>query len=1015
MGNASSADKQKQSDAESEKMKKAEEETKTGNESNKRNNHEHEAMSEMTNVGGYSMLYSMASDDGKQNSHEIFEIKKENKEKAQPVENKEAPETYCKKELTPKSKNSIQTRTPTSKQEKIRPVDDINAEETNVGGYTMLYSIAPDDDQPKPPTTGETKIKPSPIAETEKTKQLGKSPCKADSMQKSKKSSKTLTPPSKQEKIRPVDDNNAEETNVGGYTMLYSIAPDDDQPKPPTTGETKIKPSPIAETEKTKQLGKSPSPDDDQPKPPTTGETKIKPSPIAETEKTKQLGKSPCKADSMQKSKKSSKTRTPDSKQEKIRPVDDNNAEETNVGGYTMLYSIAPDDDQPKPPTTGETKIKSSPTVETEKTKQLRKSPCKADSMQKSRKSSKSLTPPSKQEKIRPVDDINAEETNVGGYTMLYSIAPDDDQPKPPTTGETKIKPSPIAETEKTKQLGKSPCKADSMKKSRKSSKSLTPPLKQEKIRPVDDINAEETNVGGYTMLYSIAPDDDQPKPPTTGETKIKSSPTVETEKTKQLRKSPCKADSMQKSRKSSKSLTPPLKQEKIRPVDDINAEETNVGGYTMLYSIAPDDDQPKPFVPVDRKIETCQIANQVDSQGRIAKFPEKVVPTELPIMNDGNLHEVRASDQQVLYEIKTGKTNAGKYSVDKEEVVANAATGILDALAPAKLNDALECIHLEMDQKGAVAGNQIIESPHGLTVVAEPTGRRVMLMRNAERIDRTFPEWIDVSFNDKGKYKSYDLNQPLEIPMRQDGHEAYRVDSPITELGNITAMMLGRAMKFRKYLPYKIFVSPAFRCIQTCHGFLKSVEDPLLSMQIEPALFEWLGWYKTMPSWMEFSDLLKSNYKINSTYKPVVEASDMKLYLNESVVNCYQRSINAFRQILENNKKEGNILFVVHSTTIDAITRFLNGKNIGNVSQEMLKSVEKNFPYSSVLIYEELADNTWRLMPDALPSITYLDVSNSVNMDFLNRICIGLLRCILHLNVMALLKLIFYCHWYFL
>ncbi|KRX58055.1 Protein UBASH3A -like protein [Trichinella sp. T9] len=573
-----------------------------------------------------------------------------------------------------------------------------------------------------------------------------------------------------------------------------------------------------------------------------------------------------------------------------------------------------------------------------------------------------------------------SEMTNVGGYSMLYSMASDDGKQNSHEICEIKKENKEKAQPVENKEAPETYCKRELTPKSKNSIQTRTPTSKQEKIRPVDDINAEETNVGGYTMLYSIAPDDDQPKPPATGETKIKSSPTVETEKTKQLGKSPCKADSMQKSRKSSKSLTPPLKQEKIRPVDDINAEETNVGGYTMLYSIAPDDDQPKPFVPVDRKIETCQIANQVDSQGRIAKFPEKVVPTELPIMNDGNLHEVRASDQQVLYEIKTGKTNAGKYSVDKEGVVANAATGILDALAPAKLNDALECIHLEMDQKGAVAGNQIIESPHGLTVVAEPTGRRVMLMRNAERIDRTFPEWIDVSFNDKGKYKSYDLNQPLEIPMRQDGHEAYRVDSPITELGNITAMMLGRAMKFRKYLPYKIFVSPAFRCIQTCHGFLKSVEDPLLSMQIEPALFEWLGWYKTMPSWMEFSDLLKSNYKINSTYKPVVEASDMKLYLNESVVNCYQRSINAFRQILENNKKEGNILFVVHSTTIDAITRFLNGKNIGNVSQEMLKSVEKNFPYSSVLIYEELADNTWRLMPDALPSITYLDVSNSLH-----------------------------------
>ncbi|KRX92284.1 hypothetical protein T01_10778, partial [Trichinella spiralis] len=40
---------------------------------------------------------------------------------------------------------------------------------------------------------------------------------------------------------------------------------------------------------------------------------------------------------------------------------------------------------------------------------------------------------------------------------MLYSIAPDDDQPKPFATGETKIKPSPIVETEKSKPLKKSP------------------------------------------------------------------------------------------------------------------------------------------------------------------------------------------------------------------------------------------------------------------------------------------------------------------------------------------------------------------------------------------------------------------------------------------------------------------------------------------------------------------------------------------------------------------------------
>ncbi|KRX88620.1 Protein UBASH3A -like protein [Trichinella pseudospiralis] len=571
-------------------------------------------------------------------------------------------------------------------------------------------------------------------------------------------------------------------------------------------------------------------------------------------------------------------------------------------------------------------------------------------------------------------DDAMTEMTNVGGYSMLYSMAPDNNQLRPPENGEENVQGLPTVEQEKNKPLEKSPIKADSMRKSRKSSKLLAPSLKQEQIRSKNEIQSEDTNVGGYTMLYSIAPDEDQPKPPVTAEVKIERLPTVEQEKNKPLEKSPIKADSMRKSRKSSKLLAPSLKQEKTRSTNEIQSEDTNVGGYTMLYSIAPDDDQPKPPVVGKRNIQKSSVGDQIDSKACNAKLPVKDPPVALPIIKEENLHDVRASGQRVQNEIRAGK------------IVGDATTGILDALAPAKLNEDKECVHPEMEQKEKIVVKQIIESLHGQAVVAEPTGRRVMLMRNAERIDRTFPEWVDVSFNDKGKYKAYDLNQPLEIPERHDGYEAYRVDSPITELGNITAMMLGRAMKLGKHLPYKIFVSPAFRCIQTCHSFLKSVEDPLLSMQIEPALFEWLGWYETMPSWMEFSNLLKSNYKISSTYKPIVEAIDMKQYSNESVVDFYERCISAFRQILENDKKKGNILFIVHSTTIDAITRFLNGRDTSNVSEETLKLVGKNFPYSSVLIYEELADNTWRLMPDVLPSITYLDVSNRVNMDFLTR-----------------------------
>ncbi|KRZ00967.1 hypothetical protein T11_8641, partial [Trichinella zimbabwensis] len=218
MGNVPSADKQEQSDSGSKKTKQAKE-TKRDTVSNKQNNLGDDAISEMTNVGGYSMLYSMASDDDKPNPQETGEQKIETSPTREQLENQQLRELQHKKELMSKSKNSDQTQTPPSKQGKIYSVEEIKSEDTNVGGYTMLYSIAPDDDQPKPPATGECKNQASPIVEQEKNKLLEKSPVKADSMRKSKKSSKSLTPPSKQGKIYSVEEIKSEDTNVGGYTI----------------------------------------------------------------------------------------------------------------------------------------------------------------------------------------------------------------------------------------------------------------------------------------------------------------------------------------------------------------------------------------------------------------------------------------------------------------------------------------------------------------------------------------------------------------------------------------------------------------------------------------------------------------------------------------------------------------------------------------------------------------------------------------------------------------------------
>ncbi|KRX14569.1 Protein UBASH3A -like protein [Trichinella nelsoni] len=774
---------------------------------------------------------------------------------------------------------------------------------------------------------------------------------------KLRKAVKSVTQPSRLTKDCSIDATMSAMTNVAGYSMLYSMAPD-----------AKNKQQEIA----------------------AEGQT-VQHLPAAQTEE------SPVQSKPQSTITKPAKTVTPPKQQTDVSSVHPTVSEMTNAGGYTMMYSMAPDVDQPKAPATDEQKIQTVPTAD-EIDKQAHAAIPQPESKMepKSEKDLKSVSPPSKEADVTSVDPTMSAMTNVGGYTMMYSMAPDGAQPKLPATDEQKLQTVPAAAQVDNKALTAIPDPEQNLTpKTAKDVKSVTPPSKEADVTSVDPTLSAMTNAGGYSMMYSMAPDEKKPISPITDEQKMQALPTAAQVDNKALTAIPeSKQNLIPKSGKASKLAAQRNKEADVSSVDPTMSAMTNVGGYTMMYSMAPEKDAPSPLpITKEEKLQSVPTTGQqVQSKSRAIEKSATL----------GSKQSEISSLDATMSEMTNVANYSMMYSMAKEDVVKKNVRGTLNRLAPAKSNvDRLkisECPtldilttekrrreHPEVKSKKKMM-KQMIQSPVRPVALARPTGRRVMLMRNAERMDRIFPEWVDVSFNDEGKYKPYDLNQPLKIPERHDGYEAYRIDSPITELGNITAVMLGRAMKLGKHLPHRIVVSPAFRCIQTCHSLLKAADNPLLRMQIEPALFEWLAWYEIMPTWMKFSDLVKSNYKINSTYKPVTKASDMQQYSNESVADFYERCINAFRQILESDKKKGNILFIVHSTTIDAITRFLNGMDTSNVSEEALKSVGENYPYCSVLIYEELADDTWRLMPDVLPSITYLDVSNRVNMDFLNR-----------------------------
>ncbi|KFD48766.1 phosphoglycerate mutase family protein [Trichuris suis] len=268
----------------------------------------------------------------------------------------------------------------------------------------------------------------------------------------------------------------------------------------------------------------------------------------------------------------------------------------------------------------------------------------------------------------------------------------------------------------------------------------------------------------------------------------------------------------------------------------------------------------------------------------------------------------------------------------------------------------------------------------------ANLSGRRVFLMRNAERLDRIFPEWLDMSINEQGKFRPYDLNQPVSLPKRTGGYQCYRNDTPISELGNVTGMMIGRGMKMNRQEPYKIYVSPAFRCIQTCHSLQKTLEKQNVKMCVEPSFFEWMGWYENLPVWLTIDELLAFSYKVDSTYKPLLSADDVRQRRGETPVAFYQRCADAMKKILDKEIENGNMLFVVHSLTVDALCRFLQGKPAKDVPRHEMDQMGRQYPYCTVVGFEELTNKTWRLVPNALPPVTYLEFSNRPNTDFLTR-----------------------------
>ncbi|KAH9525496.1 hypothetical protein Btru_001555 [Bulinus truncatus] len=252
------------------------------------------------------------------------------------------------------------------------------------------------------------------------------------------------------------------------------------------------------------------------------------------------------------------------------------------------------------------------------------------------------------------------------------------------------------------------------------------------------------------------------------------------------------------------------------------------------------------------------------------------------------------------------------------------------------------------------------------------PRNRRLFIMRHGERCDFAFGKgWVKKCFNESGNYTQKDLNLPKTMIAR-DSVNDFLKDSPLTEIGMMQARLTGDAFKGANVDIKHVYVSPSLRCVQTAQNVINGMANNA-QICIEPAAFEWLGWYKNgLPNLLSPDELAGSGFNINLKYKPFLKVKDYPL--EETVTDYYNRCHKLAEHILKTHEDEGgDILVVAHAGSLDTFTRRLIGR--GPRTFQEMHSILPNFNYCC-LCCVRLVENTsrWEFAEPPIPPLHEFD-----------------------------------------
>lgn len=253
---------------------------------------------------------------------------------------------------------------------------------------------------------------------------------------------------------------------------------------------------------------------------------------------------------------------------------------------------------------------------------------------------------------------------------------------------------------------------------------------------------------------------------------------------------------------------------------------------------------------------------------------------------------------------------------------------------------------------------------------VQSGSSQKLFIMRHGERVDFTFTKWTNFCF-DGGVYRRLDLNMPKTLPVRINPMDSWRNDSPITNVGKLQAKLTGEMLKENGIDFEFVYSSPSFRCIQTTHALLEGMgaaeKKPI---RIEPALFEWCGWYpERVPEFIEANELSAVGYNIDKDYAPLVTVAELsQRFKNESLPEFYDRN----HLVTEHSTKltSKNILLVAHAANIETNSRLVVGGGVRTMGQ--IAKLMAKVPYASLMALEKVDGERWQIVASNVHPISH-------------------------------------------